>query len=197
MSALPVALPTLEEYLSIERQAPTRHEYRNGLVVAMAGGTRTHDLLAAQAITRLTLAVEGKAGRAHGGNLQIYVAAHNVALYPDAMVICGQDIFAKGRTDLVTNPLLIVEVLSPSTEAYDRGRKFECYRALPSLREYILISQDQPQVEQFSRQPDDSWRISVHRGMGEAVTLATINSAIQLKELYAKVEWPEEGTTPQ
>ncbi len=197
MSAQPVALPTLEEYLAIERQAPTRHEYRNGLVFAMAGGSRTHDLIAAQAITRLTLAVEDKPCRAHGGTLQIYIAAHNVALYPDAMVICGEDLFAKGRADLVANPLLIVQVLSPSTEAYDRGRKFEYYRALPSLREYILISQDQPQVERFSRQADDSWQISVLRGLQEALPLASINTSIPLGSLYAKVEWPEEGTTPQ
>lgn len=191
MSALPVALPTLEDYLSIERQDPGRHEYRNGLVVAMAGGSRTHDLLAAQAITRLTLAVEDKPCRAHGGNLQIYIAAHNVALYPDAMVICGDDLFAKGRTDLVTNPLLIVEVLSPSTEAHDRGRKFEYYRALPSLLDYVLISPGQPLVERFSRQPDGDWLLSVFRGLAAILPLPSIGAAIPLRLLYAKVTWPE------
>ncbi|MCX6594108.1 MAG: Uma2 family endonuclease [Acidobacteria bacterium] len=197
MSALPIPHLSLEAYLEIERAAVHRSEYRDGLVVSMAGGTSLHDLIIMNTGAALHSASRDLPCRVHGGNLQVYIASFNVATYPDAMVICGPTLFARRRNDLVENPSLIIEVLSPSTEAYDRGRKFEYYRALPSLREYILISQDQPQVEQFSRQPDDSWRITVHRGLSAAVTMAAINASIQLKDLYAKVEWPEEGTTPQ
>jgi Uma2 family endonuclease len=197
MSALPIPHLSLEAYLEIERAAVHRSEYRDGLVVSMAGGTSLHDLIIMNAGAALHSASRDLLCRVHGGNLQVYIASFNVATYPDVMVICGPTQFTRRRNDLVENPSLIIEVLSPSTESYDRGRKFEYYRALPSLREYILISQDQPQVERFSRQADDSWRINVHRGLHGTLPLATIDAAIQLKDLYAKVEWPEEGTTPQ
>lgn len=197
MSALPIPHLSLEAYLEIERAAVYRSEYRDGLVVCTAGGTSLHDLIISNTIAALHNSSADLPCRVHSSNLQVYIASFNVATYPDAMVICGPTQFVRRRNDLVENPSLVVEVLSPSTEAYDRGRKFEYYRALPSLREYILVSQDQPQVERFSRQSDDSWKISVHRGLHETLPLATINASIPLSSLYANVEWPEEGTTPQ
>lgn len=197
MSALPIPQLSLETYLEIERATVHRSEYRDGFVVSMAGGTSVHDLIIMNAGAALHSASRDLPCRVHGGNPQVYIASFNVATYPDVMVICGPTQLARRRNDLAENPSLIVEVLSPSTESYDRGRKFECYRAPSSLREYILISQDQPQVERFARQADDSWRISVHRGLHGTLPLATIDAAIQLKDLYAKVEWLEEGTPPR
>lgn len=188
MSAFPLPRWTLEEYLDREEMADERHEFFDGLIVAMSGGLSAHDLVSSNAVTLLNLATRGRPCRAHGSNLRLYIAKSNVATYPDAMVVCGPYEYERGRRDLISNPILLVEVLSRSTESYDRGKKFEYYRTLPSLREYVLVSQTEPLVERFSRQ-DERWTLDAFRGLDAELPLESIEARLALRELYDKVEF--------
>lgn len=191
MSAFPLPRWTLEEYLEREELADRRHEFIDGLIVAMSGGLSAHDLISSNAVTLLNLATRGRPCRAHGSNLLVYIASFNVATYPDAMVVCGPYKYERKRRDIISNPLLIVEVLSKSSESYDRGKKFEYYRSLSSLREYVLISQAEPIVEKLARQPDDRWTLDTFRGIDAELPLDSIEGRLPLRELYDKVEFEE------
>lgn len=120
--------------------------------------------------------------------MKVHIAADDVATYPDVMVICGERQFHDGRRDVVTNPTLIVEVLSDSTEAYDRGDKFRHYRSLQSLRGYLLLSQYRMQAELFLRQPDGTWSLSSYQGPSASIPLRVVEAELSLAEVYDKVE---------
>jgi Uma2 family endonuclease len=191
MSAFPIARWTLEEYLEREETADERHEFLDGLIVAMAGGLSTHDLLSVNAGALMNLATRGRPCRVHGSNLRLYIAQANVVTYPDAMVVCGPYVYERKRRDLISNPILIVEVLSRSTESYDRGKKFEYYRTVGSLREYVLVSQTEPLVERFARRADGRWALDDFRGLEAELPLDSIEARIPLRELYDKVDFDE------
>jgi Uma2 family endonuclease len=125
----------------------------------------------------------------YSSDLRLRVAPNGLYTYPDVMVICGGPQFADDRKDTVVNPVLIVEVLSESTEAYDRGKKFEQYRALPSLREYLLVAQDAPRIEQYTRQPDDRWLLSETSGGDTCIQLASVDCVLPLAGIYDQIEW--------
>ncbi|MBK1618057.1 hypothetical protein CKO42_06270 [Lamprobacter modestohalophilus] len=161
MSAEPQPHLSFDDWLAIERTSTDqRCEYVAGEVFAMAGGSEEHNL----------------------------IAATEVGAYPDVMVICGERDFHDGRRDVVTNPTLIVEVLSDSTEAYDRGDKFRYYRSLPSLQAYLLLSQDRIQAELFLRQSDGTWSLSTYQESSESIPLSVIEAELSLAEVYDKVE---------
>jgi Uma2 family endonuclease len=123
----------------------------------------------------------------HANDLRVQ-AADGLQTYPDVLVVCGEPAFADEHRDMVTNPKLIVEVLSPTTESYDRGRKFESYRTIPSLEEYVLVSQERPHVERFLRQPEGTWLFAEAAGLQEAVSLSSIGCRLSLETLYEGVE---------
>src|SRR5215468_3741925 len=154
---------TLEDYLSVEEMSAVRHEFLNGEIFAMAGGPPEHAALSAAAVVVLGRRLEGRLCRPYSADLRIRVIATGLATYADAAVICGDPIRDPASPTHVTNPIVIVEVLSKSTEAYDRGEKREHYQQIASLREYVLVAQDRREIEVYARLEGSIWQRSVHR----------------------------------
>jgi Uma2 family endonuclease len=190
MSSQRTTLLTPEEYLEIERRAERKSEYFHGEMFAMAGASYAHVVIVGNLSHELKLRLKAGPCGVYSSDLRLRVAPNGLYTYPDVMVICGGPQFADDRKDTVVNPVLIVEVLSESTEAYDRGKKFEQYRALPSLREYLLVAQDAPRIEQYTRQPDDRWLLSETSGGDTSIQLASVDCVLPLAEVYDKIEWP-------
>ncbi len=153
-----------EEYLHQEETASDRHEYFNGEIFMMAGGTHNHEVIGVNLIAALHQYTRGKQCTAYGSNMKILVAAHGLYTYPDAMLVCGKIDFVVGRKDVITNPLLIIEVLSDSTQSYDRGDKFALYRGLPAFAHYLLIHQDRPFVE-YHQRTERGWLLTEIAGL--------------------------------
>ncbi|MDF1501569.1 Uma2 family endonuclease [Roseisolibacter sp. H3M3-2] len=181
---------TPQEYLRLERAAEARSEYYRGRVYAMSGASRQH----ARIVLNLGVALHGQlAGGAcepFVADLRTKVRASGFYTYPDVVVSCGDAETEDELRDTLLNPALIVEVLSPSTEAYDRGEKFALYRELDTLRTYVLVAQDRPHVEVFERE-GDRWMLREVSGIDATLDLPTIGASVPLRELYARVEWPE------
>ena len=184
MATLPNSPLTEEQYLEIERLAEFKSEFHDGQMFAMSGGSPNHALLAV-AIGALLYSQMPKGCRVFSADLRIKVASAGLYTYPDCSVICGELQLFSDQKDVVLNPLLIVEVLSPSTEGYDRGKKFELYRTIPSFQEYLIVHQDQRHVEHFSKQDDGSWLLRDHVGVDDSVTIARLGVHIPLADLYA------------
>jgi Uma2 family endonuclease len=177
---------TAEEYLALERQAETRSEYIEGEMVAMTGGTWAHGLVIGNLVYSLKSRLQGGSCSVIPSDLRVRTSPE-IYSYPDVVVICGEPSFADGQGDILTNPILIVEVLSPSTESYDRGRKFESYQLLDSLKEYVLVAQDRPRVEHFLRQDGHVWLYTEVSGLDSSVSLTSIGCQIPLAEIYERV----------
>jgi len=184
MASLSTPRLTEEQYLQIERLAETKSEFHDGQMFAMSGGSLNHSLIAGDMIALLR-SQKPEGCRVFTSDLRIKVAATGLFTYPDCGIFCGEPQFAADRQDVILNPLLIVEILSPSTEAYDRGKKFESYRSIPSFREYLLVHQDSRHVEHYSRQDDGSWLLREHVGAGASVTINRLGVRIPLADLYA------------
>jgi Uma2 family endonuclease len=190
--AQPVTHLTEEEYLRIERAAEYKSEYYAGEMFAMGGGTSAHSLINANAIRTIGNRLMGKPCVPYDSNLRVKIPSTGLYTYPDIVVICGPLEFVDNERDTVTNPTLLVEVLSDSTEAYDRGKKFAHYRTIPSFREYVLVSQRSPLVEVFLRQPDETWKLTVYRDLDAVARLESIEAELPLSEVYYRVEFPPE-----
>jgi Uma2 family endonuclease len=188
MAASAVPRFTHEEFLEFERQSRFRHEYIGGHVEMMAGGSENHALLILSIGAILRTALRGRECRAYGSDLLVRIESADMLSYPDAMVICGPTHFADRRNLSVDNPVLLVEVLSPTTEAYDRGDKFRAYQQLTALREVLFIAQDRPAAEYWTRQ-DDGWTSITVSGLDGVVDLQHLNVKISMAELYADVRW--------
>jgi Uma2 family endonuclease len=174
------------EYLELEEKSPTRHEWLDGEIYDMSGGTLDHAGLAAAVIRRLGNQLEGKRCRVFTTDLKIRVLATGLATYPDASVICGRaELDPDSPKTTVTNPTVLVEVLSDSTEAYDRGEKFAHYRRLPSLREYVLVGQGKPMIEVFRKNEAGQWVLVAEAGAGESAVLESIGCTLVVDEVYA------------
>ncbi len=192
MCALPKHYLTPEEYLALERQAETKSEYLRGEVYAMAGASFVHTTIAANTIVALTPQLKHRSCSAHSSDLRVKVRATGLQTYPDIVVICGQPQFEDQHRDTVLNPVDIFEILSRSTEAYDRGAKFAHYRRLESLTDYILISQNSPMLEHYARQPDGRWMLSTYQGLETVAVISSIGCELPLSEIYDLVEWTED-----
>jgi Uma2 family endonuclease len=180
-----------EEYLALERAAEFKSEYIDGEIVAMTGGSRAHSLIAGNVLGELRSALREQPCEVHGSDLRVTVEVAALYTYPDVTVICGEPVFEDEAEDTVMNPVVIVEVLSPSTEAYDRGKKFARFRLLPSLRAYILVSQDQPRVEWYTL-GEDGWLLHEANGLDGTIQLTALNATLALAEIYAKVRFDVE-----
>lgn len=180
---------TEAEYLELDRAAPYRSEYRDGAMFEMSGGTFAHSLLSTAVQTILHR--QAPAGcRTFNSDLRIRIPAAGLCTYPDAGMVCGEPQFAEASPkDTLLNPVLLVEVLSPTTEAYDRGRKFESYRSIESLREYLLVHQDRQHVEHYSRQEDGGpgWVLREYAGPEAVAGIDRLGIRIPLAELYAGI----------
>ncbi|WP_437822017.1 Uma2 family endonuclease [Sorangium sp. So ce1078] len=184
---------TYAEYLEQERASPTKHEFLGGESFAMAGGTPEHARLSARVIVALGAQLTRRPCDVFSSDLRVRVLATGLATYPDVSVVCGQLARDPEDKDAVVNPLVLVEVLSDSSEAYDRGEKFAHYRRIPSLKEYVLVSQAHRRIEVFRRNEDSSWTLH-EAGPGERARLASIDGVLDVDEIYGGVlETPAAG----
>lgn len=177
------------EYLTIERAAPTKSEFYDGEMFAMAGGTAIHSLIGSNVTREFGNQLHGKKCVPYNSDLRIQVQATGLFTYPDLSIICGPLQFADAD-DTVINPSVLVEVLSPSTEAYDRGQKFLQYRQIPTLREYLLVNQHEPLVELFIRQEGNIWLLREAAGLDASLEIPSLQIAVSLAEIYANVDFP-------
>lgn len=192
--AIPQKKPYIstEEYLRLERAAEYKSEYYAGEIFAMAGGKAIHSLISANVGRELGNKLKGKGCVPFDSNLRIMTPATGLYTYPDVSVICGPLEYAPDTDDTIVNPTLLVEVLSDSTEGYDRGKKFEHYRSIPTFQEYVLISQTAASVEVFSRQPDGNWMLTHVKGLDAKARLQSFDIELSLAEIYYEVQFPEQ-----
>lgn len=194
--ALPAPISS-EEYLAAERKAEIRHEFVNGVVYAMAGGSLFHSEIIANLISGLGQLLAGSGCRPLGSDLRVKVSATGMYTYPDVTVVCGKAILEDNHQDTLLNPVAIFEVLSPSTESYDRGAKFAHYRRVETLRTYVVITQDSAIVERHDRQDDGHWVLTECVGITSALELPTLGVSIPLAKIYANVDLEEGPITRQ
>ena len=180
---------TETEYLDLERHAEFKSEFFAGEVFPMSGGTPLHSQIATNLAAELRNELKGKRCVPYNSDLRLKVEATGLLTYPDLSVVCGPLQLATGTDDTVVNPTVIVEVLSDSTEAYDRGKKFENYRLMPSLREYLLVSQKEPRIEQFVRHENEQWLLREAAGLQASLSLPSLEIKISLAEVFAGVEF--------
>jgi Uma2 family endonuclease len=178
-----------EEYFKLEETAEFKHEYRDGDIIPMSGGTTNHNQIAGNAYFQLKLALRGQKYRLFIGDVRLWMAEHRLYTYPDLMVIKGDVIYHENRKDTVLNPLVIIEILSESTGSYDHGDKFKYYRSIPEFQEYILIDQYQYSVEQFVKTETGKWQVNFYESADSILTLSTLDFSINLTDLYEQVNF--------
>ncbi len=192
MSAQPQHHVTPEEYLAIERAAEFRSEYYDGVMYAMAGASFAHATIIWNLGLELGSLLRKSPCRGTSNEVRVRVSPERLYLYPDIAIVCGERRFADDQADTLLNPTFIIEVLSKSTEAFDRGEKFTMYRRLASLQEYVLVSQNKAQVEVYRRQPGaDQWFFSEKAGLDASVRFESINCEILLAEIYRDVDFKD------
>ena len=175
----------------LERESDTRHEFFNGAVFAMAGASRRHNQLNSNLVRILGNFLADKPYSVYASDMRVKIQKINKYSYPDIVVACLDEEFEDEYEDTLLNPILIIEVLSDSTEAYDRGDKFFHYQQIESFVEYILVSQKSPHVEKFTRQSDNTWLYSEFHALGDTVQLSSIQCRINLADIYEKVKFAE------
>jgi len=178
---------SVSEYLELEEKAEFKSEFVDGEILAMAGASANHNILTAKFLARIFLALEDLDYSVFMSDMRVWMPVHNRYTYPDVVVVAGQPIFTDQKQTGITNPCLIVEVLSDSTGGYDRENKFKLYRSIPSFREYILISQNGYAVEQYAKQANGKWILADCIGEDEILKLESINFEISLRDLYKRV----------
>ncbi|WP_036831225.1 Uma2 family endonuclease [Planktothrix mougeotii] len=183
-----------EEYFKLEETAEFKHEYRDGDIIPMSGGTTNHNQIAGNAYFQLKLALRGQKYRLFIGDVRLWMAEHRLYTYPDLMVIKGDVIYHENRKDTVLNPLVIIEILSESTGSYDHGDKFKYYRSIPEFQEYILIDQYQYSVEQFVKTETGKWQVNFYESVDSILTLSTLDFSINLTDLYEQVNFETSET---
>jgi Uma2 family endonuclease len=187
MSSQPKKLVPSAEYLACERKAEFKSEYFAGEVFAMAGAGQRHNLIAANILRVLGNQLLERPCNVYPSDMRVKIGKINKYTYPDIVVACDVEQFEDEQNDTLLNPVVIIEILSESTEAYDRGKKFEHYQSLESLREYLLISQDPYRVEQYVRRDDRTWTYFEFHQAVDTAHLPTIECDLSLKDIYAKV----------
>jgi Uma2 family endonuclease len=182
---------TPQEYLSLERSSDIKSEYFNGEVFAMSSASENHNLIVTNIISELRSQLKGRPCKVYPGDMRVKVSQTGLYTYPDVTALCGKAVFEDEYRDTLINPAVIIEVLSKSTEAYNRGVKFCHYRKLESLVEYVLVSQDKVLIEHYSRQSDNQWLLSAIDSIEGSVTLSSVQCTLALSEVYDKVEIEE------
>lgn len=185
---------TTEEYLFQERLSETRNEYFKGEIFAMAGASRRHNQIASNLVRILGNQLSDRPCSVYSSDMKVKIEKLNKYTYPDVLIACRQQQFEDENEDVLLNPLVIVEVLSDSTEAYDRGDKFLHYQAIPSLAEYLLVSQKSCLIEKFTHQPDDTWVYSQCHELNSQVGLIAVDCSLKLQDVYAKVDVQDTGS---
>lgn len=186
MVAHPHHVWTEEDYLDFERSVEPKHEFYQGQVYAMAGASEQHTLIATNIAASLNVQLKGRDCRVYQSDLRVKVGDAGLYAYPDVTVVCGERQFIDEKNDTITNPTVLIEVLSPSTENYDRGTKFRRYRALQTFQEYVLVDQDVAHIEHYQRQPDGGWVLRDVIGLDSVVELPSIGCTLALTDVYDK-----------
>lgn len=189
MTTQTVTYVTPEEYLAAERLSETRSEYLDGGVYPMTGGTVNHNQITINLILELGAQLRSSNCRVHATDLKLGLPDSRKFFYPDVMVVCGELQYHDERRDVILNPDIVIEVLSSSTEAFDRGAKFRAYRTIESLKEYVLVSQDKPLVEQYLKNGDGSWQYTAVEGLESSLALASVECRLNLGAVYDKVDF--------
>jgi Uma2 family endonuclease len=190
MLAVPKQYLTPQEYLALERRAETKSEYLRGEMFARARANREHNLIASNVAAELSQQLRDRPCEVYPADMRVKVSSTGLYTYPDVTVVCGEPQFEDAEVDTLLNPTVLVEVLSSSTADYDRGGKATHYRSLPSLQEYVLISQDQALVEHYARQGPDQWLLTEKHSLEDTLVLASIHCRLPLAEIYLKVRFP-------
>ena len=188
-AALALAKITPEEYLHFERQSETKHEYFDGEIFAMAGASRRHCKIVANLMRAIGNKLCSTNCNVYANDFRVKIKETGLYTYPDLVVTCGKEILEDQVKDTLLNPLIIIEILSPSTENYDRGKKFAHYRQIESLQNYVLVSQEMPSVELFQRQNDGRWLFSEKNGLENSIEIPAIDYLLPLVEVYDKIDF--------
>lgn len=182
---------TLADYRSLEESAVERHEYHNGVIIAMTGGTIEHSAISGNLYSLLKDALRKTRFKPFNSDLRVWIPQYQRGVYPDVMVIEGEPQFNDDRRDEVINPKLVVEVLSRSTEAHDRGNKFMYYRSIPEFSEYVLVNQYRPWIERYTKAENNDWLMRSYSGLEASIELATVNIDLSLADVYEDVALDE------
>ncbi len=197
MSAIIKPRYTLEEYFELERNSEEKYGYFDGEVFCMSGVSPEHSLLEGNLVTLLNNALKERGCRVYTSNLRVKTVALPPYRYPDLSVVCEPPRFEEiGGLRALTNPLLIIEILSPSTEAFDRGDKFTYYKSIPSFCEYVLVAQHRPHITHYVKQDDGKWSYEELNGVSNSIFLATLNCALSLSDIYHEVEFHPDASSP-
>lgn len=184
-----------EEYLESEVASGDRHEYINGQIILMTGGLPNHNQIAGNLYAALNFALRRRSYQAFMADQRLWIPQRRIYTYPDVMAVASSLELQEGHRDTLTNPILIAEVLSKSTQSYDRAGKFAAYRTIPSFQEYILIDQHAVQVEQYVRTEGNKWIFAVYEAESEVLSLASVPCEILLADLYDKVEFSDDDAS--
>jgi Uma2 family endonuclease len=196
MATLTKTYMTPEQYLEIERKAEFKSEYYQGEMFAMAGARWTHNRLVANLIASLHQQLRSRPCQTLPSDMRVQVEATGTYTYPDVSVVCGEPQFLDETRDTLLNPSLIVEVLSPSTEGFDRGRKFEYYCSVESVSEYLMVSSERVRAELYTRQPDGRWLLTAVNRLEDSLDLQSVGAHLALADLYEKVDLPAPPAPP-
>ena len=192
MASNPKKFFTPEEYLALEREATYKSEYFDGEIFAMAGASEEHNLIAGNIFASFHSQVRKQGCRAYISDMRIDMSKKGLYAYPDVVVVCGESEFSDKHKDNLINPKVIIEVLSKSTEAKDRGFKFMRYRKLDSFAEYLLVSQDKPNVEQYVRQSNNSWLMMEINSLEDSVRLSSVPCELKMPDIYEAITFASE-----
>ena len=175
---------TMQEYLAMEKASEVKHEFYKGEIFAMSGAGARHNIISINLVGALLRQLEGKPCRPYGSDMRIHIPENTLYTYPDISIICGDIISADDDADTATQPTVIIEILSPSTKSYDRGDKFKLYRAIPALREYILVDAESINVECFSLNDEFIWELREYKNSEESLSIKSMEAVIALEEIY-------------
>ncbi|MCU0424675.1 MAG: Uma2 family endonuclease [Candidatus Kapabacteria bacterium] len=203
MSAQPKYLRTPDEYLAFERSSPEKHEYYQGEIFRMGGASNPHNIISVNIIGALRTQTRGKSCRVYASDMRTFIPT-GLYTYPDVLIVCGKPEFLDNVFDTLLNPVVIIEILSGSTKNYDRTKKFDHYRSIPSLKAYVLVEQDFARVEIYSRIDDDNvppertlWAFQAASSLEETLHLAVVDCTINLADVYEDVELGEQPSEAQ
>lgn len=179
----------LEEYRNLETIAEVKHEYHDGEIIEMTGGSINHNSILINLIVLLKLALRGTNYRLQSSDLRLWIPQYNRGLYPDLMLIAGEPLLSDNRNDEILNPCLIIEVLSPSTSGYDRGDKFRYYRSIPQLNQYLLVSQGEILIESYSKTSENNWLLQEYTPARGIISLDSLGISLNLADIYEGIDF--------
>jgi Uma2 family endonuclease len=189
LTSSPPETLSLEAYRNLETSAETKHEYHDGEIIEMTGGSINHNSILINLIVLLKLALRGTNYRLQSSDLRLWIPQYNRGLYPDLMIIAGEPLLSDNRNDEILNPCVIIEVLSPSTSGYDRGDKFRYYRSIPQLNQYLLVSQEEILIESYSKTSENNWLLQEYTPARGIISLDSLGISLNLADIYEGIDF--------